>query len=174
MALLGGDIAAIIASLQKKIDEEHGWKYDLKLNNSQTVTGIWWQSQLQAKLTKRFSDVLVNDNTYNWNNSGYPLNIGVVIDNTGTLRNAWYALHVMEDLAHHNWVLRCHLDSAGGVHPEVFASDQSQTLISSIEASLLLTDHMYCLHHLDGNVTINLRASLGTEWSNFQHDFWVA
>ena len=174
VASLGGDVAAIIASLQKKIDEEHGWKYDLKLNNSQTVTGIWWQSPLQAELTKRFSDVLINDNTYNRNNSGYPLNVGVVIDNTGTSRNAWYALHATEDLAHHNWVLRCHLDSAGGVHPEVFASDRSQTLISSVEATLPLTDHIYCLHHLDGNVTTNLRGSLGTEWSNFQHDFWAA
>jgi len=105
IALLGGDIAAIIASLQKKIDKEHGWKYHLKLNDSQTVTGIWWQSLLQAKLMKCFSDILVNDKMYNQNNSGYPLNIGVVIDNTGTLCNAWCTLHAMEDLTHHNWVL---------------------------------------------------------------------
>jgi len=148
--------------------------FHLKLNDSQTVTGIWWQSLLQAELTKWFGDILVNDNTYNWNNSGYPLNIGVVIDNTGTSCNAWYALHATEDLAHHNWVLQCHLDSTGGIHPEVFASDWSQTLISSIEATLPLTNHIYCLHHLDGNVTTNLQGSLGTEWSNFQHDFWVA
>ena len=173
VALLGGDIPAIIASLQNKMEDEHGWKYHLKLNDSQTVTGVWWQSPLQAELTKRFSDILINDNTYNRNNTGYPLNIGVVIDNTGSSRNAWYALHATEDLAHHNWVMRCHLDSAG-THPEVFASDRSASLISSVEAILPLTDHIYCLHHLDGNVTTNVRGGLGAEWGNFQHDFWAA
>ena len=173
VASLGGDIPAIIASLQKNTEDEHGWKYHLKLNDSQTVTGVWWQSPLQADLTKRFGDILINDNTYNRNNIGYPLNIGVVIDNTGSSRNAWYALHATEDLAHHNWVMRCHLDSAG-VHPEVFASDRSPSLISSVETTLPLTDHIYCLHHLDGNVTTNVRGGLGAEWGNFQHDFWAA
>jgi MULE transposase domain len=156
------------------MDEEHGWKYHLMLNYSQTVTGVWWQSPRQAELTKWFNDILINDNTYNWNNSGYPLNVGVVIDNTGISHNAWYALHAMEDIAHHNWVLRCHLDSTDSVHPEIFASDRSQTLIASVEATLPLTDHIYCLHHLDGNVTTNVRGSLGAEWSNFQYDFWAA
>ena len=174
VASLGGDIPAIIASLQKNTEDEHGWKYHLKLNDSQTVTGVWWQSPLQAELTKRFSDILINDNTYNRNNTGYPLNIGVVIDNTGSSRNAWYALHATEDLGHHNWVMRCHLDSTGNVHPEVFASDRSQSLISSVESTLPLTDHIYCLHHLDGNVTTNVRGGLGAEWGNFQHDFWAA
>jgi len=49
---LGGDIAAIIVSLQKKIDKGHGWKYHLKLNDLQTVTVVWWQSPLQAELMK--------------------------------------------------------------------------------------------------------------------------
>lgn len=75
VASLDGDIPTIIAGLQKKMGEEHGWKYHLTLNDSQTVTGIWWQSPCQAELTKQFNDILINDNTYNQNNSGYPLNV---------------------------------------------------------------------------------------------------
>ncbi|KAJ7234079.1 hypothetical protein C8J57DRAFT_1090006 [Mycena rebaudengoi] len=37
-----------------------------------------------------------------------------------------------------------------------------------------LTFHLYCLHHLNGNVTTNLRAALGSDWDNFTRDFWVA
>ena len=56
---LGGDFAAIIASL-----EEKGWLRFLKLNEDQVVTGIWWQSPLQGELCRRYGDILINDNTY--------------------------------------------------------------------------------------------------------------
>jgi hypothetical protein len=41
VAKLGGDMHAIIASLQEKMQESHGWQYDLKLDESSVVTGVW-------------------------------------------------------------------------------------------------------------------------------------
>ncbi|KAG6913331.1 hypothetical protein DXG01_007639, partial [Tephrocybe rancida] len=44
---LGGDIHAIIASLQEKAQESHGWRYHLKLDENSVATAIWWQSPQQ-------------------------------------------------------------------------------------------------------------------------------
>lgn len=56
---LGGDFAAIVASLEEKT-----WLHYLKLDEDQVVTGIWWQSPLQGELCRRYGDILINDNTY--------------------------------------------------------------------------------------------------------------
>lgn len=169
---LGGDAASIIASLRKKDDEEHGWRYELKLDENQVVVGLWWQSPAQAELTCRFSDILVNDNTYNRNQYSYPLNIGIIVDNFGKSRNAWYALHRSEDTPTLAWVFQCHLESAG-TPPEILASDRHGSLIAACSQVMPLTHHIYCLHHLNGNVTINVRPSLGPQWNGFTHDFWA-
>ncbi|KAJ3516162.1 hypothetical protein NLJ89_g1290 [Agrocybe chaxingu] len=171
---LGGDINAIIASLQKKAQEEHGWNWRLKVDENMVVTGIWWQSPLQADLAKRYGDVLLNDNTYNRNRSGYPLNIGIIIDGHGSSRNVWYALHAVEDRSHFSWVLQSHIETTGYA-PDVFMSDRHAALISSVQETMPLTDHCFCMHHLDGNVDQNLRRTVPpTEWSQFKDGFWAA
>ena len=35
-----------------------------------------------------------------------------------------------------------------------------------------LTHHVFCLHHLSGNVSTNVVA-LGSDFANFNHDFWA-
>lgn len=49
---LGGDVHAIIAHLEQKRLEGHGWVYHIKLDETQTITSVWWQSPLQAELGK--------------------------------------------------------------------------------------------------------------------------
>lgn len=169
---LGGDIATILESLRVKAEQEHGWKYVIRLDESQTVIGLWWQSPVQSELTRRYADILINDNTYNRNQYGYPLNIGIIIDNFGRSRNAWYAFHRSEDTPTHNWVFQQHLESAG-VPPEVVASDRHPSLIASVERTMPLTQHIYCLHHLNGNMTQHLQMALGRDWDNFKRDFWA-
>lgn len=34
------------------------------------------------------------------------------------------------------------------------------------------TLHVFCLHHLSGNVSDNLRLMLGPNWDDFNRDFW--
>jgi hypothetical protein len=163
---LGGDFAAIIVSL-----EEKGWLRFLKLDEDQVVTGIWWQSPLQGELCQRYGDILINDNTYARNQNGYPLNIGIIIDGHGCSRNGWYALHAQEDIAHHDWVFGCHLQSAG-FPPEGLVSDRHRSIIASARRILPLTPHFFCIHHLDANVEINVRRGLGSQWSEFTQMFW--
>ncbi|KAJ7205782.1 hypothetical protein GGX14DRAFT_397480 [Mycena pura] len=140
--------------------------------HNQVVTALWWQSPTQAELSRRFYDVLINDNTYCRNQYGYPLNIGIAIDNFGSTRNVWYAVHRTEDIETHNWVFKNHLRSARRP-PEVLGSDRHRSLISSVSNTLPLTFHFFCLHHLGGNIDTNLRSVLSSDWDSFKRDFWV-
>ncbi|KAJ6552430.1 hypothetical protein DFH09DRAFT_925141, partial [Mycena vulgaris] len=133
---------------------------------------VWWQSPTQVELSRRFYDILINDNTYCRNQYGYPLNLGIVINNFGKTRNIWYAIHRTEDTESHNWVWKNHLRGAGRP-PEVLGSDRHPSLIASVAETLPLTFHLFCLHHLGGNVATQLRPVLGSEWDNFYRDFWV-
>ena len=162
-----------MTNLQQKHAEDSRWNHELRLNENQQVIRLWWQSPIQAELTRRFPDILINDNTYNRNTYGYPLNIGISVDTFLASRNLWYAFHESEDVETHNWVFRCHLESAG-THPECLFSDRHPSLIEAREITMPLTSHFYCLHHLDGNIATNLRPGLGSEWDNFTHDFWAA
>ncbi|KAF9486725.1 hypothetical protein BDN71DRAFT_906285 [Pleurotus eryngii] len=126
-----------------------------------------------SELLVRFSDILVNDNTANRNDCGYALDIGIIVDNFGKSRNIWYAVMEQENIDHHSWVLRCHVEAATRP-PEVFASDRDPALITAVANVLPLTFHLYCLHHLNGNVSQAICASIGPEWTRFNNMFWEA
>lgn len=55
----------------------------------------------------------------------------------------------------------------------VFASDRNQALITSVAETSPLTRHIYCLHHLSGNVAAHVCNALGSEFANFSRDFWA-
>jgi hypothetical protein len=169
---LGGDVASIIARLQEKIRRGENWTYHLHLDENQTVTGLWWQSPEQAELVHRYPDDLINDNTYNRNQYQYPLDIGVIIDSHGMSRNGWYLFHAKEDTDTHSWVFRCHLDSASSP-PDILVSDRHGSLIASASLTMPLTLHVFCLHHLNGNVATKIRPILGPQWDDFTRDFWA-
>ncbi|KDQ61784.1 hypothetical protein JAAARDRAFT_45286 [Jaapia argillacea MUCL 33604] len=127
---LGGDVPAILAELQKLNEEGEPWHHNIRLNEDQVIIGLWWQSPRQAELTRRFTDILVNDCSYNRNQYGFALNIGIIIDNFGHSRNGWYAVHASEDLQTHCWVFRNHLRTSNGVLPEGNAATHLRHLIN--------------------------------------------
>ncbi|KAJ7310681.1 hypothetical protein DFH08DRAFT_718770, partial [Mycena albidolilacea] len=53
------------------------------------------------------------------------------------------------------------------------ASDRHPSLIASATETLPLTFHLFCLHHLGGNVATHLRPLLGSDWDDFHRDFWA-
>ncbi|KAF8576145.1 hypothetical protein K439DRAFT_1623077 [Ramaria rubella] len=166
---LGGDIATVIAHLDFKIADGEGWRYKLQLDDSRVV-GLWWQSPEQAQLAMRYSGILINDNSHNHNQYGYPLNIGIVIDSFEHSRNIWYCFQEREDADSHRWVLRNHLETAGQP-PEVFVSDRdaaSRVVAADVTPTAY---HLFCLHHLTGNVDDYLRPILGSEFQAFTTQF---
>ncbi|KAJ3861143.1 hypothetical protein EV359DRAFT_19804, partial [Lentinula novae-zelandiae] len=177
VALLGGDVSAIIRNLEEKNRTDPGWRYHVKVDQNSVVVALFWQSPLQVELARRYSDVLINDNSYNKVDSQYPLNTGIIIDGRNRSRNVFYCFHRDENTETFNWVFRCYLgdEEVGDLikPPEVFISDRHSGLIASVEDTLATTFHAYCLHHLEGNVDDNLRLLLGAEWPNFTRDFWT-
>ncbi|KAF5350515.1 hypothetical protein D9756_008535 [Leucocoprinus leucothites] len=171
--LHGGDFAAVLSYLQRLKQEDPGWDYRLQLDKSNTVVALWWQSPEQGQLSQRYWDILICDMAYNCNVYGYALNIGVIIDNVGKLRNVWYCLQKSESVAMHTWVLQNHLDVAKQA-PEVFASDRHISLCIAVPSVMPFTQHIYCLHHLTSNVNSNLCTRVGHEnWVSFNQAFWV-
>lgn len=96
-----------------------------------------------------------------------------MIDSFGKSRNAWYALHQKEDTETHMWVMQEHLKAAEQP-PEVFGSDRHASLIAAAALTMPTALHIYCLHHLNGNVAQKVRVILGADWKPFQRDFWAA
>jgi len=163
---------SVIANLQQKQAVDPQWQFQLHLNESSVVTGLWWQSPTQAELTHRFHDIIINDSTYNQNQYGYPLNLAIGIDNFGKSQNLWYSFHEHEDVKTENWVLRNHLQSAGQP-PQVLCMDRLHSLIHAAQITMPLTHHIYCFYHLEGNIATNLRLALGSQWESFNNDFWA-
>ncbi|KAE9386418.1 hypothetical protein BT96DRAFT_1006114 [Gymnopus androsaceus JB14] len=156
---LGGDIGAIIWSLEEKNRTDPGWRY-------------------HVKPAKHFGDVIINDNSYNKVDCQYPLNTGVIVNGHNCSQNIWYCFHCSEDVETFTWVLRCYLgdESLGDAIdlPEVFISDCHASLIASVADTLPTSFHVYCLYHLEGNIHDNLWLPLGAKWTNFTCDFWAA
>ncbi|KAF5376134.1 hypothetical protein D9615_007698 [Tricholomella constricta] len=167
----GGDFIAILAALKEKSDTA-GWNYDVLTDETNTVTAVFWQSDTQVELGRRFHDILLNDNSYNRNNCGYPLNLGIIVDSYGKSRNVFQVIHAREDAQTHSWVLRCHVKSARA-EPEVFGSDRDAALIRSATETLPTSLHIYCLHHTQGNVVQHSRRLLGASFGSFMQDFWA-
>ncbi|KAJ7637922.1 hypothetical protein DFH06DRAFT_1432525, partial [Mycena polygramma] len=170
---LGGDVQAILSTLEENNRTGPGWDYGIQMDSQNVVVTLWWQSPLQAQLTGRYTDILINDNSYNRNDKQYSLSIGIVIDSHGRSRNAWYSFQKKEDTETFAWILRRHLKAAGDVAPELFVSDRCAALIAAVALVLLFTYHIYCLSHLLDNIDQNLRRVLGDEWVNFLRDFWA-
>ena len=169
---LGGDVNAVLTDLRQRNEAGEGWSYHIRLDDSQTLVALWWQSNAQARLGKRYSDILLNDNSYNRNQYGYPLNIGIAIDGFGVSRNIWYSFHATEDLETHAWVYQRHLESTG-CEPDVLYTDRHPTLIRAAADVFPLTSHMFCLYHMKSNVVTNLRRTLSSCWDQFLVDFWA-
>jgi hypothetical protein len=170
---LGGDFAAILASLEEHNRTEPGWVFFVQLDSQNVLITLFWQSPKQAQLTGRYTDILINDNSYNRNDKQYPLSIGIVIDSHGRSRNGWYAFQKKEDAETHEWIFGRHLKVSGDTHPEVLITDRSGALIAAAATVLVFTSHIYCLSHLLENIDKNLARTLAGEWQNFLQDFWA-
>lgn len=136
---------------------------------------LFWTSPRQIELVQRFSDVIINDITYQSNQYGLPPNIWLIIDHMFKSRNIAHALHTSETIQDHKWcpdyvfaVLRLILPP---LPKHAFFFNFNLALDSSV------TDykevwHGLCIHHMDGNLVKNLAAPLGLLFAPFQDWFY--
>ena len=81
-------------------------------------------------------------------------------------------MHARENIDAYTWILQSHLESVS-TPPEVVASGRHASLIHAVAVVMPLSCHIFCLHHLLGNVSTNICISLGPEFTNFSWDFWA-
>lgn len=128
---VGGNFAAIIASLEQKNLNGESWKYRVKFGENGVVTGLIWMSPLQFDLALRYYDVLLYDSSYSRNSIGYPLGIGIIIDGHACSRNVFYAFSALEDIDHVGWVFHSYI-SIVQAQPASFLSDRHASIISVV------------------------------------------
>ena len=86
---LGGDFMAVLQQLHNLNNRGEGWYFDYLTDSNGTIEALFWASPDQVKLARRWSDVIGNDSSYNRNQYGMGLNIGVGIDEFGDSVNLW-------------------------------------------------------------------------------------
>lgn len=171
MDRLGGDFASIYASCEAALETDPGFIRRTELDANLRPVYLFWANGEQAALAREHSDVLVVDGTYNTNKYGFTLTIGIVVDGFGHSRNVWYCIHQRDDQPTMNQMMRHHLLVALR-SPDLVASDRQPSLIAAVALVLATAFHVYCLHHLTGNIDQRLRSALGGEWEAFLADFW--
>ncbi|KIY60576.1 hypothetical protein CYLTODRAFT_416047, partial [Cylindrobasidium torrendii FP15055 ss-10] len=67
MVQLGGDFASILAAIQESAEQNPGWHHAFQWDEQLRVKSLFWSTPEQQALARQFSDVLINDNTYNTN-----------------------------------------------------------------------------------------------------------
>jgi hypothetical protein len=94
--------------------------------------------------------------------------LGIAIDNFGSTRNIWYAVHRSEDIETHNWVFNNHLRGACRP-PEVLGSDRHPSIIGAVPYVAVLSDgHYICDCCMPANLGIPCRHFFRI-WINVQN-----
>lgn len=76
-----------------ELKRDHGWYYSADIDqDTGELNRVFWMDPEQMALYRRYHDVIVNDSTAQTNTFGMPLNVTVVIDNSGASRIVALAL----------------------------------------------------------------------------------
>lgn len=162
---------SIVHHLKAYQEKGEQWRWHIESDADGRVKVLWWMSPKQVELAKRFPDILLNDNTFCRNQYGYPLNIGVIVDNFGKSRNVFYAFQADETAFCHEVVFSQYQQVVGS-KLEVLATDRHPSLIKAAGKVLPTTHHVYCLWHLKNNIGDAVRSKLGSSFSQFVDDFF--
>lgn len=172
----GGDMVATVELLVKLKQADERWVIAVEADPvTRQFMRLFWMSPRQVELAQRFSDVVINDITYQRNVYGLPLNIWLVIDHMFKSRNIAYALHTSETIQDHKWCL----DQLFAVLPAMCPPLPKRAYFSDYDLALdvAVSDyedvwHGLCIHHMGGNLTKNLAAPLGPLFQPFQDRFY--
>ncbi|CAG8662539.1 13577_t:CDS:10 [Gigaspora margarita] len=120
------------------------------------------------ELYRRFSDVVLNNNTYKTNKYNMYLSVFMIKDNYGKFRNVANALVEDELSSTYVWILQYLSKVTNNVVPKSFWTDAEPGLINAVSQVFPDTHHFYCLFHIWQNVIKHLKASLECEHYMFK------
>src|SRR3954470_21782196 len=112
---------------------------------------------------RRFSDVVLNDNTCKTNKYNMYLSVFLVKDNYGRFRNIANALVEDELASTYIWILQCLKKATDDTIPKSIWTDSEPGLINAISQVFPNTPHFYCMFHIWQNIIKHLKSKI----SNF-------
>ncbi|KAF8319136.1 hypothetical protein DL93DRAFT_2054055 [Clavulina sp. PMI_390] len=124
----------------------------------------------QVDLARRFGDVIINDITLGRNRYNLPLDIWAVIDHHNRTRTIAFAILDSESTGSHGWALGHLFNILPPLAFRPYFSDHDLAL----EKALTQHDvwHGLCIHHISGNILLQLRRILLGRFDQFFADFW--
>ncbi|CAN0141089.1 unnamed protein product, partial [Phaeothamnion confervicola] len=127
-------------------------EYDV--DSERRVTRLFWSYAEQQADGARFTDVIIQDNTFGTNRYGLPLCVFIGEDsNFKTIVLAQALVH-KEDTAAFTWAYEHFRDSCcvKGAPPVMFLTDNNKAAASAIKAVVSDSEHFLCMWHMWRNI----------------------
>ncbi|CAG8832163.1 651_t:CDS:2, partial [Gigaspora margarita] len=167
------DSVSFLDTLFEKMSQDPCWKVFVRHSGTERrLSGVFWMSPSQQELYRRFSDIVLNDNTCKTNKFNMYLSVFMVKDNHGKFRNVANALVEDELSSTYVWILQCLSKATDNIVPQSFWTDAEPGLINAVSQVFPNTQHFYCLFHIWQNIVKHLKASLGSKFYNFSRAFY--
>jgi MULE transposase domain len=164
--------------IQALVDEldTNDFIYNLKYDETGSITHLFFAPKITVKLTKKFSSVLLMDCTYKTNRFRMPLLNVVGISSTNKSFFSCFAFLKSETMNDYSWALdeikKIFNDSD---MPHVIVTDRELALMNSIKLVFPSTKNLICLWHVNKNITANCKKLFNTEqeWENFLELWYI-
>ncbi len=178
-----------LTSIQILIHEfdQNDWNFQLQKNDQDQITHLFFSKDSSQELLKTNYEVLIMNCTYKINK--YKMSLMIISDQTLMHINFYviFCFMTQETTVDYCWILR-QLKTLYDQFSDltIFVIDMKRDLMHVIVVKFLNSHHLFCIWHINNNVTMNCKKAFNTkkEWTNFfnvwkkvmyvdsKHDFW--
>src|SRR5579859_809554 len=127
----------------------------------------------QQTLYLKYHDVVLTDNTAQTNKYRMSLCLFIGVDEHRHSRLVAQALMSDETTTSYMWVLNNLLKATNNLLPMTIFSDCDTGLGPAIETVFPTTRYLHCIFHIFQNIKKHLMRPLGTQFAEFQTDFFI-
>ena len=167
----GGEVKTLMKRLGDLKNEDADWEYRADVDETGTLTRLWWMSPYQRTLAKFHGEVLILDVSEGRNMYDFYLTTFVVVDAENNTRNIAYCISESQDGETFEWMFR-HLNHYLPASFVAVFSDRDGAIANAIESVWPNVFHGICLWHLHKCIVTNLAAKMGGRFKSFMWDFW--
>jgi hypothetical protein len=175
----GSESQQLLDVLQEAKRVDSRWFYATFVDSkTKELRMVLWMSPDQQALYRRYSDVVVMDNTAQTNRLNMPLTAIVVVDSNGKTRLVASALSCGETNEPYAWILErfleASMDQDGSIYPpRVVMCDHEPALLMAIRRTMPTTHIVNCIWHIYAhNIRSRLVGPLKKDFGAFMRKFW--
>ncbi|KAJ0963224.1 hypothetical protein J5N97_028346 [Dioscorea zingiberensis] len=151
-----GDVGAVLEYLQKMQVENPSFFYAVKVDENDSMTGLFWADAKSMTDYMYFGDVVCFDTTYKMANYGRPLMLFLGVNHHKQLVIFGSALLYEESMELFVWLFEAFKTAMRGTQPKTFLIDRSEEISGALAEVWPGTAQRLCVWHLFQNATIQL------------------